>query len=190
MKVLTRTVLSLVLATTILFQMACGFNFASAANTVSDAANEAIPVVQSLIDSHTCQCSQVIARLNDVRDDSAALSTAFSSGDNTTAIAKAASVTRALETLISTDSQLLPANKRTLFLAILAAADIAIHEIAAHVQQQAPTITKSARTNADVQVMVQYAAKPKLRARSSQTGKFVSFSYAKAHPDVTQVERY
>lgn len=180
---------ALTLSVVILLQ-ACAFNFASAANTVSDAANEAIPVVQSLIDSHTCQCTQVIARLNEVRADSAALATAFNSGDNSTAIAKAASVTRALETLISTDSQLLPANKRTLFLAILAAADIAIHEIAAHVNQMAPAIAKTASTNPDVAVMVNYAAKPKLRARNSQTGRFVSLSFAKAHPDITQVERY
>lgn len=186
-----KTLTALLLCSAILLQ-GCAFNFASAARTVGRSAGLAIPVVQSLVDSGECRrCANIITVLQRIEDDSSILAQAFEQHDNTTALEKAAAITRSLEQLIAVDSKLIPQGKRTLVLALLAAADIAISEIANHTQKEADAPTKVVLSrSADAQVMIKYAAKPRLQCRSSITGRFEKMDYCKANPNNSTVERH
>lgn len=173
------------------------------ADRVGSALLEARPVFQSLIDGGVITNDRgvkILARLTEGAADAKLLADAFRSGNNSDAVDISARLIDVMETLINQDAQLIrnPAT-RTTALAILAAADIALHVIA-------DNLIKTAQANArvfdyamawaapqakkSVEVIREYAKKPKLRCRDARSGRFLKMEQCKAHPDTTVVERY
>lgn len=183
--------LTALLLTLAIFLQACGeFNFQNVANRVANVADEAIPIVEII--PNCSACPGIVTSLKRVRDDSRAAAAAEAAGDNTTALDKAASVTRIIEALIDIDTKLLPAGKQTLVRALLAVADLAIREIVDHLQSmsKAMRVVVSRGANRSAQVMQDYAKKARLQCRSSVSGKFEKMSFCKSNPTTSTVERY
>lgn len=87
--------------------------------------------------------------------------------------------------------------KRTLILATLAGARIALRHISEQlkeVEESGVVVSdgprRSTRPNAALAKVRAFRTSKNFRCRSSQTGRFQSMSYCKAHPDVSQVETY
>ena len=197
-------VMTFVLCAALLFsQVACSSSsLIKNADRVATSLIQAQPVFQSLVDGGVIPYErgvQIISRLTQGAADAKLLADAFRNGDNTSAIDTAAKLINVLETLISQDAQLIknPA-QRTTALAILAAADIALHVIADNLVQTAQAypdldryITAFApQSKTAVETIKRFAKKPKLRCRDAKTGRFLKMEQCKAHPDTTVVERF
>jgi hypothetical protein len=101
------------------------------------------------------------------------------------ATAKAIAV---FETIINQDAQIIPAKQRTIVLAILAAADIALHEISNELVNQGKAHHYQGKGSA-AETIRRFAQKPQFRCRSSVTGKFVKTAQCKSDPEHTEMVR-
>lgn len=174
-------------------------SLAKQASRVSSAVLKAKPVVQSLIDSGIIKSNGFIERIDQLVSDGNLLAEAFRNGGGDALETMSTSITL-VETLINQDAQLIPlGDKKTIVLSFLAAADIALGEISdalskdaakSPLMAKARTATASSDERAAAQVVSEFAKKPRMRARDSKTGRFVTLDYARQHPDTTTVERY
>lgn len=172
------------------------------ADRVATALLQSQPIFQSLIDGGVIPGSrgaQIIARLTEGARDAKALADAFRSGNNADAVDTAARLINVFETIISQDTLLIsnPA-QRTTVLAILAAADIALHIIADNLIKTAQANARAfdlvmawapAQAKQSAETIKRFAKKPKLRCRDAKTGRFLKMEQCKASPETTVIER-
>lgn len=181
-------------------QMACDpKQLAKNADRGAKALTQTKPVIQSLIDGGAIprdKGEQILERLDQGASTFTALAGAFRGGDNTSALDYTEKLVGTVNQLISTDVLLIHDQaKRTLVLAFLSAADIALGIISDNLSKEAakhPAIARVARGSrpSGANAIEEYAKQPRLRARDSRTGRFVTMDYAKAHSDVTVIERF
>jgi hypothetical protein len=178
-------------------QTACSPNsVVKMAERVGSSARAARPVVQSLIDQGVIGGggAQILSRLTQISADSSTLADAFRGNDLTGAVNITARTIQTLETLIGQDAQLIPAKHRTIVLAILASADIALHEIADWLEEQGTihshhAMVRAAQQQPAAEVIKNFRKKPRLRCRDARTGRFLKMEKCKENPDTTVIER-
>lgn len=181
----------------VLGQLACNTaQLVKLADRVSTSTTKVEPVIQSLVDSGQVP-AVVIEHLHRLRDDAKLLADSFRNGTGD-ALAITARAITFVELLINTDAKLIKdPNKRLLVLSFLAAADIALGEISDELSKKAdehPVLAESAVSSvpngpSDAATIKAFAKKPRMRARSAVTGRFVSLEYARQHPAETVIER-
>jgi hypothetical protein len=195
---LQRIAVTFVLFTAVAFNLACPKpsvnSLVRTAERVGTTAQRVAPVFQSLIDSGVIKPGFVIKRLNQVAVDAPLLADALRTSSSD-AIEITARLTTFVRQLVDQDAQLIPAGpKRTLVLAILAAAEIALDEISDSFGKAAAANPITARAvkaghATAAETIAAFKNRCALHARSSVTGRYVTITYAEAHPEETYVAR-
>lgn len=203
--------LSLLLSACLLVTMATSAcsteDLVRAAETTAGALADSRPAIQVLIDGGLIDSTKgaaILKKVSDGADIATRLKTAFLNKETATPLQLTAELSKLIEGLIRDDlSGIKNDSRKTLALAIVAAADIAINQISRALEKkarEAPAAVKVAltaaasadevsRAESDLQVVAETAKRAVLRARDSKTGRFVSLDYAREHPDTTTVER-
>jgi hypothetical protein len=160
---------------------------------------KAARIVQGYVDDGSLpDGGKLVTRLNQFSTDAKLLADAFRDGATNT-VELAANLTTALDSILTTDINLIPAGaKRTAVMIALAIVDEVLHDIADSLIATANTfrhhavfgrwVQETEQTKA-AKVLKDFAKKPKLRCRDARTGRFLKMEQCKASPDTTVVER-
>lgn len=195
-----RGVAAIVMAFALIVNFACSpAKLARTADRGATACRKTKPIIQDLIDTGGIgrdKGEAILEKLSKGESTFTALATAFRDGDNAGALGLANTLVDVVDQLIATDVLAIkdPA-KRTLVLAFLSAADLALGIIGddlAREVEKAPVTAVVARASntSSLDAIEAYVKKKRLRARDATTGRFVTMDYAKANPSTTVIERY
>jgi hypothetical protein len=161
--------------------------------------SQAARIVQSYIDEGSAPGgAKLVTHLNHFSADAQLLANAFRNGATNT-VDLAANLTTALDAIVTTDINLIPAGaKRTAVMIALAVVDEVLHDIADSLMATANTFRHHALFSRFVQeaektkaaaTLKNFAKKPRLRCRDAKTGRFMKMEQCKASPETTVVER-
>lgn len=183
MRTTKRLVAVALLALMLASQTACpkGEKLAGYAEDVVEALNLSLPLLE--------QAGVNVAKVKIAVGIGNQLVAALKAGQSDSAVDLTAKLISAFE-LIVTDVNTIPMSQslRTKILVGLAAGQIALRIIARNLEESKPAGVLT--VNSETAKIKTYAAKPKWRCRSSQTGRFAEMSFCKQHPDVSIVETY
>lgn len=191
---LSRKVLALILTSVIALNLACSTaQLVKLADRAGSVAVKLKPVIAPLVASGQLP-ADLPDRLDQFHDITGKLADAFRNQTGN-AIELTATAIRLVETFINDDAvKIQDPGTRTLVLAILAGADIALGEISDSISGGAanhPAIARGivAAHPEDSATVASFAKKPRLRCRDSKTGRFAKMEICEANPDTTTVER-
>lgn len=165
-------------------QTACDQNIVDNARLIVSVTTEVLPIFAS--------AGVNVAKVQKAVDIANKLVTALEQNNSSDAVKLTAALIPVFQEIVSDASLIQNPRTRTLVLATLAAAQIALRYISQKIQTKATDVGMAPAMGAsrDGSVISEFAKKEKWRCRSSVTGKFEKMEVCKAHPDTTTVEGY